>query len=139
MQLHVNPSGDLPIYRQIIHQIADSIAGGRVRMGDKILSHRELASRLAIAPLTVKKAYDELEREGLIETQRGRGTFVRAAATAVDPGPQLDRLRDAARRLVSRAHLVGVTLEDVSRLLEQVDAELRSERAARRGADHEDR
>jgi GntR family transcriptional regulator len=131
MQLHVVPGDELPIYRQIMHQVTDAVASGRLHPGSQLPSQRDLAEQLVISPLTVKKAYDELEREGLIETQRGRGTFVAAAAEAVDPGPQLARMRDAARQLVSRAHSAGVPLADLVRLLEDVDGELREEREAR--------
>ncbi len=46
MQLHVNPSDELPIYRHIMRQIVDAIAGGRLRPGDKLASHRDLAEKL---------------------------------------------------------------------------------------------
>ncbi len=132
MQFYIVPGDELPIYRQIMRQVIDGVAGARLAAGAQLPSQRELAEQLVVSPLTVKKAYDELEREGLIETQRGRGTFVRSDATAVvEPGEQLDRLRDGARRLVSRAHLGGVTLPQLLNLIEEVDAELRSERAAR--------
>ncbi|MGB6002439.1 MAG: GntR family transcriptional regulator, partial [Thermoanaerobaculia bacterium] len=64
MQLHIATGSELPIYRQIMRQITDAIAGGRLRPGDKLTSQRDLAVQLVISPLTVKKAYDELEREG---------------------------------------------------------------------------
>ena len=70
MQLLVNPSDELPIYRQIMRQITEAIAGGRLKSGDKLTSHRELSEQLVIAPLTVKKAYDELEALGFIEIGR---------------------------------------------------------------------
>ncbi|MGB5881665.1 MAG: GntR family transcriptional regulator, partial [Thermoanaerobaculia bacterium] len=84
MQLHIATGSELPIYRQIMRQITDAIAGGRLRPGDKLTSQRDLAVQLVISPLTVKKAYDELEREGLIRTERGRGTFVASGAPAID-------------------------------------------------------
>lgn len=133
MQFHIVPGDELPIYRQIMRQVVDAVAGGRLQAGSQLPSQRDLAEQLVISPLTVKKAYDELERDELIETQRGRGTFVRAnAATAKHPGEQLDRLRDSVRRLVSRAHLGGVTLPALVSLIEEVDAELQSERASRK-------
>ncbi|MBV9083318.1 MAG: GntR family transcriptional regulator, partial [Acidobacteriaceae bacterium] len=61
MQLFVSASDELPIYRQLMRQITDAIAVGRMKGGEKLPSHRELAEQLVIAPLTVKKAYDELE------------------------------------------------------------------------------
>jgi GntR family transcriptional regulator len=132
MQLHIATGSELPIYRQIMRQITDAIAGGRLRPGDKLTSQRDLAVQLVIAPLTVKKAYDELEREGLIRTERGRGTFVAAGAPAIDRGEQLERLREMARRLLSRAHLIGVPLPELVALIEEAEAELAAERSANR-------
>lgn len=132
MQLHIATGSELPIYRQIMRQITDAIAGGRLRPGDKLPSQRDLAVQLVISPLTVKKAYDELEREGLIRTERGRGTFVAAGAPTIDRGEQLERLREMTRRLLSRAHLIGVPLPDLLELIEEAEAELAAERAASR-------
>lgn len=137
MQLHIVPGGELPIYRQIMRQITDAIAGGRLQPGDKLPSQRDLAVELVISPLTVKKAYDELEREGVIETRRGRGTFVDSVTTAVDPARQRQRLRGPVRRLLTQAHLSGVALAEVETLLREVAEELRSERAGRRRNDPE--
>lgn len=131
MQFHVSAGSELPIYRQIMRQITDAIAGGRLQPGDKLSSHRELASLLVIAPLTVKKAYDELEREGLIRTERGRGTFVASGASMADPGEQLERLRGGVRALLSRARLGGVSLDELIDLLREVDHEIDEERASR--------
>ncbi len=120
MQLHVHPGDDLPIYRQIVRQVTDAIAGGRLKPGEKLLSHRDLAETLVIAPLTVKKAYDELEQRGLIETQRGRGTFVSERPPASAPEERIERLRDAAQRLLSQAALSGVPLSAVLDLLRKM-------------------
>jgi GntR family transcriptional regulator len=120
MQIHVHPGDELPIYRQIVRQILDAIAGGRLGPGEKLLSHRDLAEALVIAPLTVKKAYDELEQQGLIETQRGRGTFVSERLPVGSPGEKLERLRDAAQRLLSQAALSGVPFAEVLDLLREM-------------------
>jgi GntR family transcriptional regulator len=120
MQFHVNPGDELPIYRQVVRQVVDAIVGGRLKAGDKLPSHRDLAARLVIAPLTVKKAYDELEREQLIVTQRGRGTFVADRLPVVDAAESRKRLREAAQRLLSQAALGGVPYSDVLALLEDV-------------------
>jgi len=120
MELYVNPAGELPIYRQIAHQITAAIAGERLKPGERLPSHRDLATRLVIAPLTVKKAYDALERDGLIETQRGRGTFVSKRPTAVDSREARERLRDIARRLLSQAAVAGVSMKELVALLDEM-------------------
>jgi GntR family transcriptional regulator len=130
VRILVSAGSELPIYRQIMRQISDAIAGGRLHPGDKLPSHRELAGRLVIAPLTVKKAYDELERDGVIRSERGRGTFVASSAQRVDSPAQRERLRESVRALLSRAHLGGVPLEELLALVREVDGELESERAA---------
>ncbi len=125
MQWIVHASDELPIYRQIIRQIVDAIAGGKLKPGERLLSHRDLSERLVIAPLTVKRAYDELEAQGYIETQRGRGTFVRATLPPVHPAHQKDGIARSARRLLSEAYLAGLGLDDVVELLKETDREMR--------------
>lgn len=124
MQVFVHPSGDLPLYRQIMRQIAEAIAGGRLQPGDKLDSHRDLAEQLVIAPLTVKKAYDELEALGYIETQRGRGTFVCAKIPKVNSSEQREELRSAARELLSQAYLGGLDYNAVLKILKDADREI---------------
>jgi GntR family transcriptional regulator len=126
VQLHVNPGDELPIYRQIVRQVSDAIAGGRLSPGEKLPSHRDLAAHLVIAPLTVKKAYDELEREGLIRTQRGRGTFVSDRLPRIDRAARRERLRDAAQRLLSQAALAAVPFAEVKQLLEEIHEGMKS-------------
>jgi GntR family transcriptional regulator len=128
MQFFIAAGSELPIYRQLMRQITDAIAGGRLRPGDKLTSQRELAEQLVIAPLTVKKAYDELEREGLIRTERGRGTFVTASALPSNPEQQKARLHEPARQLLSRAHLGGLSFDEVVDLLVEIQLELETER-----------
>src|SRR5580700_3147180 len=94
-----------------MRQITEAIAGGRLKPGDRLASHRELSEQLVIAPLTVKKAYDELEALGYIETQRGRAG-------------QSDQLQQSARRLLAQAYLAGLSLADTVKLLQEADREL---------------
>ena len=128
MQFVIASGAELPIYRQLMRQVTDAIAGGRLRPGDKLSSQRELAEQLVISPLTVKKAYDELEREGLIHTERGRGTFVARGAGRIDSAASRERLREEARTLLHRARLAGVSYEDLERLLRETHAQIEAER-----------
>lgn len=124
MQIVVNASDELPIYRQIMRQIVEAIAGGRLKTGEKLPSHRDLSEQIVVAPLTVKKAYDELEALGFIETQRGRGTFVCAALPKIDRQEQLERIRRDGRKLLSQAHLAGLRFSELVELLRNVNREL---------------
>ena len=135
MRFTVNPSDELPIYRQLMRQVVDAIAGGRLQSGDKLSSHRELSEALVIAPLTVKKAYDELEALGYLETQRGRGTFVAARLPRISRAAQTATLANAARALLSQAYLAGLQFVDVVRLLKDADRDLTDGPAPQRRKD----
>jgi GntR family transcriptional regulator len=128
VQLLVNAADELPIYRQIMRQLIEAIAGGRLQRGDKLLSHRELSEQLVIAPLTVKKAYDELESLGFIETLRGRGTFVAAKLPRRNRGADMERVRQAARSLLSQAYLAGLDFNQTVDILEKAHVELTNDR-----------
>ncbi len=124
MRLTINPAGELPIYRQIMHEIIQAIAGGRLKPGEKLTSHRDLAEQLVIAPLTVKKAYDELELLGYIATQRGRGTFVAAKLPPVNRAGRREQLKQTARKMLSEAYLGGLNLQNVVEILQEADRDL---------------
>src|SRR5262249_19134114 len=121
MHIFVNPSSDLPIYRQIMRQIIEAIAANLLKPEGKLASHRELSEQLVIAPLTVKKAYDELEALGYLETQRGRGTFICETLPKIDRSDQLDQIELAARNLLALARLGGFPFSEVLKILKDVD------------------
>jgi GntR family transcriptional regulator len=125
VHLLVNSADELPLFRQIVRQIIDAIAAGRLKSGDQLPSHRELSEQLVIAPLTVKRAYDELEAAGYIETQRGRGTFVRSRLPVVDRKNQREEIARTAQRLLSESYLAGLSFPDVVRMLEEADRRFR--------------
>jgi GntR family transcriptional regulator len=129
LHLHVSPGDDAPIYRQIVRQVREALAAGRLGAGDRLPSHRELGARLVISPLTVKKAYDELERDGLIETARGQGTFVRRGVAPASPAERRESLRAAARALAHEAERSGVDPEELLGLVAEESERLRTERA----------
>ena len=66
----------LPIYEQIIDYVKKSIARGELQPGDKLPSQREMAHRVEVNPNTIQRAYREMESLGLVETKRGKGTFI---------------------------------------------------------------
>jgi len=124
MQIIVNPADELPLYRQIMRQITEAIAGGRLKGGERLASHRDLSEELVIAPLTVKKAYDELEALGFIESQQGRGTFVCARPPQLDRARQREMVSQAARKFLSQAYLAGLRFPEAVAVLKEADREL---------------
>jgi GntR family transcriptional regulator len=124
MEILIRAGDELPIYRQIMNQITQALAIGRLCPGDKLPSHRELAEELVIAPLTVKKAYDELESLGFIETQRGRGTFVCLKLPKLKMAEQREPIEAAARKLLSLSYMVGLDFQGTVSILKKVEKEL---------------
>jgi len=116
----VHPGDDRSLYRQISEQVKGAIAAGKLLPGDRLPTHRDLARELVVAPLTVKKAYDTLEAEGLIEQAQGRGTFVAEKPRAAAAGAARRELEERARLLVRQARVLGLGEEDLQDLVARV-------------------
>lgn len=113
-ELLLSPNSSTPMYAQIVEQIVAKVMDGDWKAGDPLPSIRELAADSHISVITVKRAYLELERAGVIVTQQGRGSFVADSLDATrtlaagEFRAQLQRLMDAARKLgLSRQEIVG--------------------------------
>ncbi len=76
MQIKIDNASDRPVYQQIIDQVKRDIALGRLGKDEKLPTVRQLAGQLAINPNTIAKAYQQMEREGIITTRPGLGAFV---------------------------------------------------------------
>jgi GntR family transcriptional regulator len=72
----IDPKSTTPIYRQIVEQVHEAINAGVYRPGEALPSLRALAAEIRVNPNTVQRAYEELDREGTVESQRGLGVFV---------------------------------------------------------------
>jgi GntR family transcriptional regulator len=80
MEIRLSSSDGVPVYRQIVNQVKYMVASGRLRTGQELPPIRALAERLVINPNTVVRAYNELQRDGVVESRHGSGTYVREAA-----------------------------------------------------------
>lgn len=104
MWLRVDPRASTPVYRQIVDAIKEDVARGVLLTGDRLPSVRDLAVDLTLNHNTVARAYQELEREQVIDVLRGRGAFVAAVRTD-RPGPErLEAVEGLIRRLLVEAH-----------------------------------
>ncbi|MCK7594915.1 GntR family transcriptional regulator [Pseudomarimonas salicorniae] len=117
----IQPSLPEPIYRQIADQVRRLVAGGQLQAGDALPSVREIAAAHAINPMTVSKAYSQLEAEGVLERLRGKGMVV--AATARRPQPLAERLAQLdplLHEVAQRAHDLELPGDEVLPRLRQL-------------------
>jgi GntR family transcriptional regulator len=103
--MQIDPGSHVPIYLQIADAIRAAVAAGVYRPGEVLPSLRAMATDVHVNPNTVQRAYDELEREGLIYSQRGRGLFVADRGVAVAQSAAGDNVR----RALEEAIRVGIT------------------------------
>ena len=118
MFIRIEPTTGMPIYRQLVEQIRLSIATGASSPGSQVPSVRALAAQLGVNPMTVMKAYTELEREGLLQTSRGQGTYVAAGAAKPGKRERKSVLGPPLERFLSGAIQMGLSREEVRELFE---------------------
>lgn len=117
MNIIISNSSDKPIYEQIVTQIKNNILTGAVAPGEMLPSIRFLAKELRISTITTKRAYDELEAEGYIETVTGKGTFVSNQNKELLREEQLKRLENKLTEALDIAKMAGVSKEEVLEML----------------------
>lgn len=120
MEIYISNSGTKPIYEQITDQIKAAILAGKLAEGEALPSIRFLAKELGISVITTKRAYEELERDGFIETVTGKGSFVAAQNAELLREEALRRTEQALRGAVDTARQGGVTDSEVREMLELV-------------------
>lgn len=130
VRLSIEPTSEVPIYHQLATQLRFAIAGGELIPGERLPSNRELAKTLVIAPLTVKKAYDELERTGYLEYKNGIGTFVVEKPPAMEGLDVENSVRPFVRELLVRSALLGLTTSQLVQFIAAEADRLRSEQRA---------
>ena len=121
----VDPADPTPLYAQLDRSIRAAIAAGRLKVGDRLPTVRQLAVDLRISANTVAKVYAELERAGVLATQRGIGTFVRDTPTQVSLTTRRDRereLRPLVDRLLADASAFGITLTEIVQYIDTLAA-----------------
>jgi GntR family transcriptional regulator len=110
-----------PIYRQIVDQVSMAVATRQIEPGERMPSVRGVAEELLVNPNTVARAYTDLVRAGVLETQPGKGIFVTERRQRYSDDEREFRLRRAVQQFVSDVALLGFERDD---LLVRVDQEL---------------
>ena len=114
MKFEVSVSSKVPIYRQLVDQIRDSVARGKLSAGVQLPSVRAMSRELIVNPNTVAKAYGVLEQEGVLVTRPGKGVFVAESnATDLTKKARRDRLTASLDSFLTEAVHLGFTSEEV--------------------------
>ena len=123
MDIIISNSSGEPIYLQISQQIKAQIMSGELKEGDLLPSMRNLAVELRISVITTKRAYEDLEREGFIESYTGKGSFVKAQNAELLREEGLRQTEELLQKACEKAVLCNVSLEELKEILELVYAE----------------
>ncbi len=121
MNINISNSSGEPIYLQIANQIKTLILEGKLKEGDMLPSMRILATELRISFMTTKRAYEELERDGFIESYTGRGSFVKAQNLEIYREEQIKRIESLLIEASDTAQKAGITMQELHELLDLVN------------------
>ncbi len=111
--VRIDPSSHVPIYLQIADEIRAAVAAGIYRAGEVLPSLRAMAVEVQVNPNTVQRAYDELEREGLIFAQRGKGLFVAETGAASAQSGAEDGVRRLFDEGIRASQAAGMTRKQI--------------------------
>lgn len=122
--LKIDPRSSTPIYEQIELGIKELILKGGLKSNDKLPSVREMSTILTINPNTISKAYGELERDGIIETLRGKGTFVTDNFKGKVDEKKMDYIQGELKKIILEANYGGISKEEFLKLVLKIFSEL---------------
>lgn len=117
LEIYLSNSSGVPIYEQITRQIKGLISRGELREGEALPSMRLLAKELRISVITTKRAYEELEREGYIETVMGKGSFVAPRNLELVREDALRNIEEKLAEAVQLARQGGISLAELYEML----------------------
>ena len=117
MNIIISNLNGKPIYEQISSQIKALIISGQLHEGDMLPSMRLLAKELRVSVITTKRAYEELEREGFITSQTGKGSFVAGKNAELVREAQLQKLEEQLTQAIETARIGNVSLEELQEML----------------------
>ena len=117
MNIIISNQSDLPIYEQIAESFKEKILSGELSGGELLPSIRSLAKDLRISVITTKRAYEELEKDGFIETIPGKGCFVKTKSSELLKEEVLRKIEDHLINAVHMAISYGIGQEELNEIL----------------------
>ena len=112
MKITILPQGTLAIYEQIVNQLKNAVVTGELKAGEALPSIRALAADLGVSVITTKRAYEELEKEGLVRSVAGKGFYVCEYNADYLKEKQLVLLEKRLNEVIEEAKQAGLTKED---------------------------
>ena len=129
----ISAASPATLYQQIVDGLKRQVSEGRLPPGTALPSFRALAADLMVSVITVKRAYEELEREGLIYRRQGLGTFVAEAARDRSRDAKVGHARELLQEAVREASEAGLTTREILHLLHSVLEEREPKHVRKRG------
>ena len=117
MDIIISNSSGQPIYEQICRQLKGAVASGKLRPGDPLPSIRNLARDLRISVITTKRAYEELERDGFIQTVAGKGSFVAQQDLELARESNLREIEQHLQAALELARQIALPAEELHNIL----------------------
>lgn len=117
MNIIISNSSNIPLYEQVKEQIKNKIVSNELKAGELLPSIRNLAKGLRISVITTKNAYEELEKEGYVETIPGKGTYVANKNTEIIRDEQLQKIENLIDTAVSIAKISGISKKEIEDML----------------------
>ena len=120
MDIIISNSSNDPIYLQIVKQVKAMIMSGELKAGDPLPPMRNMALQLRLSLITTKRAYEELERDGFIETYTGKGSFVKAQNTELMREENLKQIEELLSLAVDKARLANIDAEELKSIVDML-------------------
>jgi GntR family transcriptional regulator len=120
MLIVVDPSSGVPVFRQVMDQVRFHIASGLLRPGDELPATRSLSAELGVNPMTISKAYNLLERDGVLERRPGRPLVVAAMDATEIELEKIAQLRTSLTEAVRVARQLGVDADEALRIFREL-------------------
>lgn len=117
MNIQINNSSDDPIYLQIKNQIKTQIISGDLKVGEQLPSIRFLAKELRVSMLTAKRAFDELELDGFINSVQGKGNFVAVQNKELIREEYLKKIEEKLQEIVELSEIARITNDELIQML----------------------
>ncbi len=121
MNINISNANGEAIYLQIVNQVKSLIMEGKLKEGEMLPSMRNLAIELHISFMTTKRAYEELERQGFIESFTGKGSFVKAQNLELFREEQFKQIETLLLEVSEKARKAGLSLQELHDLLNLVN------------------